>query len=440
MIFSVLTTFVGTIHSTLYPFNILDFLSMLMFVVLCLLSAAILAVLALSLRLLFLVRWCRRRPSGKPHPLKIAVVLGSGGHTGEMIGMLRLLGRSWLDHRCVYFVAETDKDSAGAAMTFERSLQRFASVVTIPRAREVGQSYVTSIWSTLKAARAAYKLVQDESPDVILVNGPGVCVPVVVAAFLSQIFCVGTASVPATAYIESFTCVSHLSVSGKVLRRLVDQFAVQWPQLKQSDWSLVGPFAVTSESNKKEVQAPLVELNAANVLAVVTVGSTKFDTLMREISSPTLAVMKALQQLKVTNLLIQKGRSDYNPFDEAWCATVRKELGITVEVVEYRKNISELFPRARVIISHAGAGTVLEAMRVGIPTVVVPNTDLMNNHQQELAEELAAKKVLLCAQCSNLSECLDAGRLGALHKFPDVPKAPYAALFDVLVNSSSEKK
>jgi beta-1,4-N-acetylglucosaminyltransferase len=332
----------------------------------------------------------------------------------------------------VYFVAETDKDSAGAAMTFERSLQRFASVVTIPRAREVGQSYATSIWSTLKAARAAYKLVQDESPDVILVNGPGVCVPVVIVAFLSQIFCVGTAVVPATAYIESFTCVSHLSLSGKVLRWLVDQFAVQWPQLKQGDWSLVGPFAAVKPSTE-EVLTPMV----ANVMAVVTVGSTKFDSLMREISSPSLAVVRALQQLGVSNLLIQKGRSDFK-FEDTWCAAVRKELGITVEVVEYRKNIAELFPRARVIISHAGAGTVLEAMRVGVPTVVVPNTDLMNNHQQELAEELGAKMVLLCAQCANLSDCLDVGRLGALRKFPDVPKEPYAALFNALVTTSEK--
>jgi len=35
-----------------------------------------------------------------------------------------------------------------------------------------------------------------------------------------------------------------------------------------------------------------------------------------------------------------------------------------------------------------GSGTILEAMRLGIPLVVVPNPSLKDNHQKELANEL----------------------------------------------------
>jgi UDP-N-acetylglucosamine transferase subunit ALG13 len=35
-----------------------------------------------------------------------------------------------------------------------------------------------------------------------------------------------------------------------------------------------------------------------------------------------------------------------------------------------------------------GAGTVLDAMRLDVPIIVVPNTSLLDNHQAELAEEL----------------------------------------------------
>ncbi len=35
-----------------------------------------------------------------------------------------------------------------------------------------------------------------------------------------------------------------------------------------------------------------------------------------------------------------------------------------------------------------GAGTVLDAMRLDVPIIVVPNTSLLDNHQVELAEEL----------------------------------------------------
>lgn len=35
-----------------------------------------------------------------------------------------------------------------------------------------------------------------------------------------------------------------------------------------------------------------------------------------------------------------------------------------------------------------GSGTILDAMRLGVPLVVVPNSSLLDNHQDELADEL----------------------------------------------------
>lgn len=38
-----------------------------------------------------------------------------------------------------------------------------------------------------------------------------------------------------------------------------------------------------------------------------------------------------------------------------------------------------------------GAGTVLDAMRLGLRMLVVPNESLLDNHQKELAEELESQ-------------------------------------------------
>jgi beta-1,4-N-acetylglucosaminyltransferase len=35
-----------------------------------------------------------------------------------------------------------------------------------------------------------------------------------------------------------------------------------------------------------------------------------------------------------------------------------------------------------------GAGTILDAMRLGLAIIVVPNVTLLDNHQEELAAEL----------------------------------------------------
>lgn len=46
-------------------------------------------------------------------------------------------------------------------------------------------------------------------------------------------------------------------------------------------------------------------------------------------------------------------------------------------------------------ISHAGSGSILEALRYQIPLVVVPNTSLLDNHQEELAVAMERSGYLL---------------------------------------------
>ena len=57
---------------------------------------------------------------------------------------------------------------------------------------------------------------------------------------------------------------------------------------------------------------------------------------------------------------------------------------------------------ASLIISHAGAGSILEGMRLGALMVVVVNDKLMHNHQQELAEALDGAGHLLATTPAGL--------------------------------------
>ncbi len=52
-------------------------------------------------------------------------------------------------------------------------------------------------------------------------------------------------------------------------------------------------------------------------------------------------------------------------------------------LVSQRTSLSELSVDER-----TGAGSILDAMRLGLKLVVVPNVSLLDNHQKELAEEL----------------------------------------------------
>ena len=41
------------------------------------------------------------------------------------------------------------------------------TIHTIPRSREVGQSYLTSVWTTLVAVFAAFSIVLKSKPDLV---------------------------------------------------------------------------------------------------------------------------------------------------------------------------------------------------------------------------------------------------------------------------------
>lgn len=74
-------------------------------------------------------------------------------------------------------------------------------------------------------------------PDIILTNGPGTGVIVVLASMLLRFldFWAMGANKPGkmmTVYVESWARVRELSLSGKLLLKVVDRFLVQWPQLK----------------------------------------------------------------------------------------------------------------------------------------------------------------------------------------------------------------
>ena len=42
-------------------------------------------------------------------------------------------------------------------------------------------------------------------------------------------------------------------------------------------------------------------------------------------------------------------------------------------------------------LTSKGSGSILDALRIAVPLIVVPNPSLLDNHQVELAEELAAQ-------------------------------------------------
>lgn len=53
-----------------------------------------------------------------------------------------------------------------------------------------------------------------------------------------------------------------------------------------------------------------------------------------------------------------------------------------------------------------GAGTILDALRLSIPIIVVPNPSLLDNHQVELARELDRQGYVVHGEMDELKQAL----------------------------------
>jgi beta-1,4-N-acetylglucosaminyltransferase len=144
--------------------------------------------------------------------VKILVVLGSGGHTKEMIRLVDLLGQRY---QYGYLVAADDKLSP-------QKIKVPGPVYRVMRPRWKNTGLPMVIARTLVSAFQALAGLVRLRPHAIVSAGPGPAVPASLLAKLLGIKVI---------YIETGSRVFALSSSGRILYRFADLFFVQWPEL-----------------------------------------------------------------------------------------------------------------------------------------------------------------------------------------------------------------
>lgn len=179
------------------------------------------------IRVLYVIFQCGIRTArSRKMPAKTVIILGSGGHTTEMLRLVKHLNFDFYTPR-IYIHSQTDSLSLKRVKELEANNKDF-ELISIFRCREVGQSYLSLIWSIAYASLNCFPIAWTKNPDLILCNGPGTCVPICSIIFLLRICFISNVKM---VFIESFCRVRSLSLSGKLLYLMADQFIVQWPNL-----------------------------------------------------------------------------------------------------------------------------------------------------------------------------------------------------------------
>ena len=128
----------------------------------------------------------------------------------------------------------------------------------------------------------------------------------------------------------------------------------------------------------------------------VTVGTTDFDALVSKMDelAPTLD----------QEVVAQIGRGRYVPAH--------------MEHVRFAPSLDPFYDRARIVVTHGGLGTVMEALQRGIRTIGVSNPDRYDRHQDDLLSTLTAR--------GHMTWCRDLGDLArALGEIEERTFVPY---------------
>ena len=202
-----------------------------------------------------------RKRNDPNDPIHLLIVLGSGGHTAEMLSMLSTphFSPRTYTHRS-YVISEGDAFSAGKAIEFEDGLMARPeqplkdgkgdevgySIHTVPRARRIHQSLFTSPLTSTHCLVASTAFLRNHprgKPDLILTNGPATALIIVIANLAIEYFSFlsdwdrGTRRTRSI-YVESWARVRRPSLTCWIIVKLglCDQVLVQWPQLEEAGW------------------------------------------------------------------------------------------------------------------------------------------------------------------------------------------------------------
>ncbi|KAG7193242.1 N-acetylglucosaminyldiphosphodolichol N-acetylglucosaminyltransferase catalytic subunit alg13 [Scheffersomyces spartinae] len=74
---------------------------------------------------------------------------------------------------------------------------------------------------------------------------------------------------------------------------------------------------------------------------------------------------------------------------------------LELRFIPFHPQLTELVKQCKLVISHAGTGSIVDVLRCNIPLIIVTNSLLMNNHQLEASDEFSVRHnyCLSCQDC-----------------------------------------
>jgi beta-1,4-N-acetylglucosaminyltransferase len=112
--------------------------------------------------LILILRFLKGKPAS---PKQVSAVLGSGGHTNEMLRIIEGLSDELKPTIFICSLSDTLSQSKISQISTKKQQQR--QIILLPRPRNVGQSYFTSTFTTLRTILFSTIMLYNCNPSLV---------------------------------------------------------------------------------------------------------------------------------------------------------------------------------------------------------------------------------------------------------------------------------
>jgi UDP-N-acetylglucosamine--N-acetylmuramyl-(pentapeptide) pyrophosphoryl-undecaprenol N-acetylglucosamine transferase len=307
---------------------------------------------------------------------------GTGGHLFPAFALAQELGRRAIT---VDVVTDMRGDRYGANFP-ARAFYR------VPSATLTGRSPMAALeagWLLTRGIAAAYKLLGDVKPRVVVGFGGYPCFPPIVAAYLRRI--------PSALHEQN----AVLGRANRMLARRVSRIALSFERTMHLEKAALARARVTGNPVRDQVvdwatqsyRPP--ERNGPYSLLVF--GGSQGARYFSDVVPPALARLPA--EIRSGLFVVQQCREE----DLERVETAYQDSGIRAHLATFFANLPEEMAKAHLVIARAGASTVAELAVMGRPAILVPLPHAIDNDQLQNAAQLADAGGAWCIQQKDLT-------------------------------------
>lgn len=215
-------------------------------------------------------------------------------------------------------------------------------------------------------------IIKSFQPDYIIGFGSYVSFPVVLAGFFRKV----------PVFLHEQNCLPGLA--NRCLAHLVRKIFISFPVSARyfpAQKVIFSGYPLRSEIYQvaSQIRQKKVSEQPANILILGgSQGATSINQAVLKIFSRDQKLLK-----QIGKIIHLTGRKDFPVVEKFY-----RENKISAEVYPYFDDVSQLYQKADLVISRAGAGTVAELLALNLPAILVPYPSATAGHQKANAEVL----------------------------------------------------